>query len=258
MVHRTSCMKASPKVATSVRASHLEIWANRKVIAIMSCRLFSVHSVIPCLLRCFLFWGKPEEKPKCFRNNTTSAYLKQGKSMQRQFVAQAKLQTNTRHLQMSYSPWAVPAPPQQKDRNRLSPCYTYSYLGWFFFGACHQGQALSQAQIARCNSLPTSVKNCKVRFMTCASMCILDQIVCLAWCFWHIIVIVHLRKSRLSQAGQGPIFGVLKNGTPTSSNFQQQNIRIFRFFKSGWPLIHHWTSLYKRRWSNRKYLWWYS
>ena len=39
--------------------------------------------------------------------------------MQRQFVAQAKLQTNTRHLQMSYSPWAVPAPPQQKDSNRL-------------------------------------------------------------------------------------------------------------------------------------------
>lgn len=126
---------------------------NRKVIAIMSCPLFSVHSVIPCLLRCFLFWRKPEEKPKCFRNNATSAYLKQGKIMQRQFVAQAKLQTNTRHLQMSYSPWAVPAPPQQKDRNWLSPCYTYSYLGWFFFGACHQGQALSQAQIARCNSL---------------------------------------------------------------------------------------------------------
>ena len=56
VVHRTSCMKASPKVATSVKASHLEIWVKQESHSnhVMSFVLSSLSHSVPSSLLPFL------------------------------------------------------------------------------------------------------------------------------------------------------------------------------------------------------------
>ena len=101
-------------------------------------------------------------------------------------------------------------PPQQKDSNRLYHAIPIATLDDFFSGRAIKVRHSAKLRLPDATAFQLQWKLARSglwHLHPCASQI---KFWCLTWCFWHIIVIVHLRKSRLSQAGQGPIFGVLE------------------------------------------------